>query len=414
MDDQARRAGSAHKGVSGARQANVRKVLDALRLEGPSSQALLARKTELSPATVNNIVRKLREDGQAEIRPVNGRESLVALVSKQGAVVSVQVNVDSVHGALFDFARSSRFDERVELEEGTDQEGGSPALVEDMVQSLATRAGMAVAELDGVAVAMQGPIGKSTGMVMSWARRQLPNWEGVAIEEALREALGVPVVAENDANLGALAEWTWGAGRGSSEFLYVTCAAGIGGGFVLDGKIYRGGDGMAGEIGHIVIEPNGPVCFCGSRGCLNTFASERSILLALRGYSGSMRSLGEVIEAARHNDPACQRVLFEAGRYLGRALANTAKAMAPSVIAIGGELAEAGPLVFDSMRSSVELNSLLAASPTMRFRQARIGEEAALFGGVAALQQRLGLGASSLPDWMRNPDENKESAVKAS
>ncbi|MDQ4490819.1 ROK family transcriptional regulator [Sinomonas sp. ASV486] len=393
-----------NQGGQGVRQANVRKVLDALRLEGPSSQASLARKTALSPATVNNIVRRLREDGQAEVRPVNGRESLVALVSTQGAVASIQVNVGSVHGALFDFARGLRFEGQVDLEEGTDQEGGSPELVADLVRSLAAEAGLGLADLDGVAVAMQGPISTSSGTVMSWARRQLPKWEGVAIETVLEKELGVPVLAENDANLGALAEWTWGAGKGSSEFLYVACSAGIGGGFVLDGNIYRGSDGMAGEIGHMVIEPNGPVCFCGSRGCLNTFASERSVLLALRGYSGTMRSLAEVIDSARRKDPACQRVLFEAGRYLGRALANTAKAMAPSVVAIGGELASAGPLVFDSMRSSVELNSLMAASPSIRFRQARLGDDATLLGGVAAVHKKLGQGASSLPGWMVKKD----------
>jgi predicted NBD/HSP70 family sugar kinase/biotin operon repressor len=390
---------SPQKKRSGVRRGNTQRVLETLRKAGPSSQASLARTVELSPATVNNIVKALRAEGAVEIQPLNGRESLVALVSGQGAVVSVQVNVGSIRGALFDFGAGVRYDAVVNFEEGSDTEGGSPALVVDMVRSLAEEAGMEVDELAGVAVGMQAPIARPSGTVASWARLQLKSWQDVVIEEALEAEFGVPVIAENDANLAALAEWTWGAGRGYADFLYVACSAGIGGGFVLDGKIYRGGDGMAGEIGHMVLEPNGPVCFCGSRGCLTTFASERSILLALEASGGDQRSLRDVVEAARQGDPACQRVLYETGRHLGRALASAAKLMSPSMIVIGGVLGEAGSLVFKSLLSSVEVNSLRAVSPSVRFRAAEIGGDAALFGGVAAVMERVGQGVSALPSW---------------
>jgi predicted NBD/HSP70 family sugar kinase len=382
------------------RQVNMQRVLEALRTSGPSSQAALARLTQLSPATVNNIAKALHAEGTVEIQPINGRESLVTLVSNHGAVVSIQVNVASVHGALFDFARGVRHDAAVEFEEGSDEEGGNPALVAEMVRSLAAQSGLAVQDLAGVAVGMQAPIARSSGMVASWARLQLRGWDDVVIGEALEEALGVPVIAENDANLAALAEWTWGVGRGCADFMYITCAVGTGGGIILDGKIYRGGDGMAGEIGHLVLEQNGPVCFCGSRGCLTMYVAERSILRALEASGGAHQSLEEVIDSARQGDAACQRVLHDAGRYLGRALANTAKVLAPSVIAIGGTLGDAGPLLFDSLQSSVEVNSLKAVSPTIRFVPAQIKRHATIYGGVAAVLARVGQGVSAPPEWM--------------
>ncbi|MFD7135464.1 ROK family transcriptional regulator [Streptomyces sp. NPDC059894] len=384
---------------AGGRQGNVRRVLEALRLNGPSSQAALARRTQLSRATVNSIVKTLREEGVAETRPVNGREFLVALVSRRGAVVAVQVNVTSLRAALFDFGARARYDASVAFEEGTAEEGGEPGLVVDMVRSLVSRAGLLSTDLAGVAVGMQAPLARATGAVTSWARLQLPAWRDVVVAESLQAELGVPVWAENDANLAALAEWTWGSGQGAADFLYAMCSAGVGGGLVIDGRIYRGGDGLAGEIGHMVLEPDGPVCFCGSRGCLTTFVSERSILLALESSGSSHTTLHGVIDSARRGDPACRRVLYEAGRHLGRAFANTAKLMAPSVVAVGGTLSKAGPLLFDSLVSSAEVQSLRAASPDIRFVPATLGDDATLLGGVAMVLTETGTGASTLPPW---------------
>src|SRR5262249_42240912 len=160
----------------------------------------------------------------------------------------------------------------------------------------------------------------------------LAGWKDVPLATTFEQALGIPVVADNDINLAALAEWTWGVGRGCDDFLYVASGEGIGGGLILGGKVHRGGNGMAGGIGHVVLEPAGVVCHCGGRGCLSTLAAERAILFALRDMEKPKRSLHEVIASARDGDPACQRVLFEAGRHLGRALATVAKVVAPSVI----------------------------------------------------------------------------------
>lgn len=387
--------GSARRGPT--RHGSLQQVLDVLRADGPSSQATIARRTGLSPATVNNVVKALRSDGVAEIQPINGREALVGLVSKQGTIVSVRVGVDALHGAVLAFEDGKRHDMHVDVR----GDGGSnPAVVIDLVGSLAEQAGVPVTELAGAAFAVRSPIDRASGAIASWAANRLPGWKDVPLADTFSRALGVPVVVDNDVNLAALAEWTWGVGRGTDAFLYVASGEGIGGGIILDGKVHRGGNGMAGEIGHVVLEPSGAVCHCGGRGCLSTLASERAILLALRELESPKQSLEEVIDSARQGDPACQRVLFEAGRHLGRALASVAKVLAPSAIAIGGTLSTAGALVLDGLWSSIEVNNLRAVSPSIRFLAAQVTADAPVLGGVAAVLADLDQGVSELSEWM--------------
>ncbi|WP_306209219.1 ROK family transcriptional regulator [Actinoplanes sp. RD1] len=409
-DHKAGRRGSG--GRNADRHGSTGRVLEALRTGGPCSQAGLARQTGLSPATINNVVRQLRADGIADVQPVNGRESLVALVSGRGIVVAVHIGVSAMRAVLFDFGAGRRMDTAMEFADVGCGEGGTPEVVAAVVRDLAARASLSADRLAGVAIAMPAPIARSTGAITSWARIHLPAWRDVAIATVLSERLGTVVVAENDANLAALAEWTWGAGRGSSDFLYVMCSAGVGGGLILNGEIYRGGDGLAGEMGHMVLEESGPYCFCGSRGCLTTFTSQHAILTALGASLGTTKgSLREVIDSARAGDPTCRRVLYEAGSYLGRAFANAAKVMAPSVMAVGGDLGAAGDLVFDGLNSSVEIGSLRAASPSIRIQPAQTGADAAVLGGVAAVMDHIGQGLSTVPEWMGMAAEAASAAV---
>lgn len=346
-----------------------------------------------------------------EIEWINGREALVGLAPKRGTFISVCVSPESVYGAVFSFGKNERFDLRIDAARDPNRPGSGPDAVIQIVQALARKAGVSVKDLSGVSIAMHAPVDRRTGKIGSWALTRLPGWREVAIQETLSTILGVPVVVENDANLGALAEWTWGAGRGTECFLYVMCAAGIGGGLVLDGKLHRGANGMALEIGHIVLEQTGPVCFCGSRGCLSTVASERSILLALEGSESPKRSLAEVIVAAREGDPVCQRVLYEAGRGLGRALSNMAKIIAPGVIAVGGVLATAGDLVFTGIQTAIEENNVPAFSPSAQLKPALVRDDATLLGGLAALMGVLGQGVSELPEWLLLAGEVEVMAV---
>ncbi|HEY8721111.1 ROK family transcriptional regulator [Pengzhenrongella sp.] len=367
-------------------------MLDSLRTGGPSSQAALARRTGLAAATVNSIVKVLRQDGRAEIRPVNGREAHVALVSSATTLVAVEVTHDAVHASAYAFGQGRRFDARIPT--------SRPGAVLEGVRAVAEASSTSMEELGGIAVAVQAPIERSSGAVAGWVTDRLPAWRGVPLRETFERDLGMSVLVDNNVNFAALAEWTWGVGRGVDDFLYVHAGQGVGGGLVINGAIYRGGSGMAGVLGHIVLEPSGDICYCGSRGCLTTLVSEAAILDQLNASHAARASLQHVIASARDGDPACQRVLGEAGRNLGRALANAAKVVAPSVIAIGGPLGTAGRLVFEPMASTMAVSNLRLVAPATRFRPAQLHQRPAMLGGVAALLAASGQGLSELPAWV--------------
>ncbi|GAA4156054.1 ROK family transcriptional regulator [Leifsonia shinshuensis] len=375
------------------RSANVNRLLDTLRTEGPSSQAQLARTLNVSAATVNAIVRDLKKHGTVEIRPINGREGVVTLVTGSGTYVTIEIADHSIRGAAYAFSHQERVEKRID---GDSTIEAALELISDLAEAVGTTAHA----IDGLAVAVQAPIERATGAIAPWCNSRLPAWAGVDISAAFRRALDVPVLVDNDANFAALAEWTWGAGRGAEDLLYVRASEGVGGGVVINGSIYQGGSGMAGDLGHIAVDPGGDVCYCGSRGCLTTLISERAIVSAVRTSPGIKRTLTEVIAAARAGDAACQRVLAEAGAYLGRALANAAKILGPSLIAVGGELGEAGPIVFDALLSSVELSSLRSSENATRFVVGEIDESASLQGALAALLTELGKGVSEIEPWM--------------
>jgi predicted NBD/HSP70 family sugar kinase/biotin operon repressor len=383
------------------RKANAQKVLGVLRKFGPSTQAQIARATLLSRATVNNIVQALRDQGTVEYQWKNGREALVTLGSTRGSVISIKVQERCVTGYLFDFSGH----QRLEIHSGElpnyQNKPSTPALVLELSKRLIELGRTRESPVLGVAIAIEGPIETSTGAIAPWAWQRLPHWKNVNLHQYFSKNVRLPLVVENDANFAALAEWSWGEGRGADDFLHITCSEGIGGGIILNGQIYRGGTGLAGEIGHMVIEEAGELCFCGSRGCLSSFATERAIVASLRNSEKPKLSLVEIVDSAHHGDAACQRVLFEAGLHLGKALTTVVRVIGPSVIAIGGTLATGGEVVLEGLRSSAEIINLRAIAKSPRFCLATIIKDAAELGGVSAILSELDLGASSLADWMR-------------
>ena len=381
------------------RNVSVGLVLDLLRNEGPTSQASIARKTGLSPATVNNVIQLLRKEGVADFEWINGREALVTLISTKGVMMSVMVSADFIHGAVFSFEHQERHDLLANPDDLIGQQN-TPESLTAFIKQLAGLAKVPVSALAGVSVSIQAPVDKKTGTIAVWSAGRLPGWKDIPIKEKLESLLNVSVHVDNDANLATYAEWTWGAGRGVDCFLYLSCSRQIGSGLIIDGKVHNGSNGMAGELGHLVIDKAGPVCFCGSRGCLTTLISERAILRVLDDSENAKSSLGDVITSANNGDAACQRVLYEAGHNIGQALANTAKIVAPGIVAIGGELGSAWQFIKDSLRVATEENNLDNVSPGIQFVPGTLRKDAVLLGGIASLLSQSGQGISELPDWM--------------
>jgi len=201
-----------------------------------------------------------------------------------------------------------------------------------------------------VGVSFGGPVRE--GVVL--LSHHVPDWEDFPLAEWLREHFGVPAAVENDANAAALGEWRYGAGRGTRYFLYVTVSTGVGGGIVIGGRLYRGADSLAGEIGHMVVDPGGPRCTCGRRGCLEAFSAgpaiarrarellashhrsgEGRIILELVGGDPSRITAREVAMAAARGDPLAAEILREAGEALGFGLAQAIALLNPERVALG-------------------------------------------------------------------------------
>lgn len=222
-----------------------------------------------------------------------------------------------------------------------------------------------------------------------------PGWRGFAVHEALRSATGLPSVTVNDARAFTLAEATVGAGAGRRAVLGVTLGTGVGGGLFLDGDLYLGPTGNAGELGHHVMDPTGPRCGCGGYGCLETFASATAIVGAvtrpfLQGAAPALRELAGgrleavtaelVVEAARAGDPACADAVAKATHWLGVAIANAATLVAIDTAVVGGGLAGAGDAVLGPVRESVARHAPVLGSDVPEIRPARLGARAGVLG----------------------------------
>jgi predicted NBD/HSP70 family sugar kinase len=249
-----------------------------------------------------------------------------------------------------------------------------------MVRRLLDDVGVEADRVTGVGMGMPGPLRRDTGEVGDSAI--LPGWIGSRPEELMRDELGLAVRVENDANLGALAEIVWGSGRGCSDVLYVKVATGVGAGLVLQGRLYHGSAGTAGEIGHMTIDEAGPVCRCGNRGCLEAFAGAEAVLEPLRRRHGPGLTLREVVALAAAGDLGCQRVIGDAGRALGLAVAGVCNLLAPERVIIGGELAQAGELLVEPVRAMVR-RSAIAATRAVPVMAGVLGERAEVLGAVA-------------------------------
>ena len=242
--------------------------------------------------------------------------------------------------------------------------------------------------LRGVGVGCTGPLDPFSGVIGHNADT-LPSWQDHNLVEGL-SALGVPVIVENDADAAALGEYTWGVGRGSARFLYVTFSTGIGSGAILDRKLYRGVDGSHPEIGHSIMDPNGPPCYCGAIGCWEMLASGTALAawFNARRMGGAELSAQQICALAEQGDPLAQSAVQREADYLGLGLANLVTFFVPDVIALGGGVIKSWPLFKERVRQVVAQNTRMVPSEKVRILPARLGDAAALLGAAQAWLDR--------------------------
>jgi predicted NBD/HSP70 family sugar kinase len=373
------------------RKLNRQRLLEELRRAGAGDRAALAQHTGLSRTTVSALVNECLADGvileEAE-RPVANRRGRrtgrLRLNPLAGAVVGADFGHRHLRVAVADLTALIVAEEAIDLDVDADPEAALDAAA-SLVTRLLAEAGVTNSRVLGIGMGLPAPIDRSSGTV--GASSILPAWAGIRPGEAITQRLGFPVRLENDANLGALSEFTYGAGRTVSDLVYVKVASGIGAGLVLEGALHSGAAGLAGELGHVRVVDDGFVCRCGNRGCLETVASAGALTRA----HGSDLGAAEILRLAAGGDAHAAAVVQSAGRHLGRALALLCNAIDPAVVVIGGELGAGSALLRRTVAGELR-RSALDHGGRIPVEAATLGERAELLGALAL--------ALSEPAWL--------------
>jgi predicted NBD/HSP70 family sugar kinase len=329
-------------------------VLTALRARGPMSRADLARYAGVAPSTISGVVQDLVEAGLVVASPNKGeagqpgRPGLsLTLNPRLGAVAGVEFCFDELRVLLFDLAHNVIGTAECELPHGHSSDTALAAAGRLLAEALAA-AGLSRDALIAVGVSVPGPVSRRPDTVKPSAI--LPGWHGVTGDE-IAAALGVAVSIDNDSNLAALGEHAWGAGRGCDDSVTLKFHYGIGCGLFVNGTLVRGSGG-AGEIGHIAVDERGPLCRCGKRGCLETYAAIPAITDALRPQHGKL-TLSQLMRLLAVRDPGAVRVVGDAAELIGMHLATVCNLLAPRRVIVTGPMAQAGDLVLDPIRTAI-------------------------------------------------------------
>jgi predicted NBD/HSP70 family sugar kinase len=392
------RRAAARKGAAAEDSVRARPLADAvLRLiwqERTISRAEIARRADLSRSTVSEVVGALlptglvTEGGPGE--SLGGRRPIMLRFEDDACcILGAEMGASHVAVALTDLRGRVRHWEHRSHPVRTDPDGTRKLLAELCETSLATQRG-AARRLVGVGLAVAAPVDPLQPFTLSEV--VLPAWKGRSGLEALGERFGVPVMVDNDANLGALAEYWWGAGRNVRDFAYVKVGTGVGSGHVIAGELYRGSTGFAGEIGHLSIDPQGEPCICGLRGCLATHVGSPALVQRARTllpeYPGSMLegvdvTITSIEAAALAADPLALRVMREAAEYLGVAVAGMLNLMNPSVVIVGGGITGLGDRFLEPLRETVRQRTRVSSAGATTIVMSELGPQTVAVGAAS-------------------------------
>lgn len=373
------------------REANRARIVASLKRHGHLTQVELAGSTGLSPATVSNIVKELAASGvlNTAVTSRSGRRATEVTLARQlGLVAGLHFSSRHLRVAISDVGRTIVVENHVPLalDHRHDRELDRAALLlSDMLESV----NASFDDLLAVGMAVPVPIDSRNGMVATPGL--LRGWENVPIAESLRTRIEVPVFVDNEANLGGLAEVRFGAARGADVAAYIEVGHSISAGLLIDGALFRGVTGKAGQIGHVTIDENGPICRCGGRGCLDTLASGPALLELFRDDPG-MQRMSDLLVMAEAGDASARRVIADAGRHIGTAAASLCNLFDPQLLVLGGELSQAGETLLAPLRHALERSALAGRDGVPEVVQGELGDRAELLGCLALAIENVGVG----------------------
>ena len=374
-------------------------ILHAIRDAGEISRVDLSRKTGLSQASVTSIAAELIGEGllleQERGKSQGGRRPVPLTLNPKGAyTVGAHLSIDRINVVLMDLQATIISEHTKPLD--TTNQGPEPvvATLIEAVQACLWEADFSKSQVSGIGLAIPGLVDSRTGFV-----HFVPNyrWKNINIAEMLQQRLGVTTYAENSANTLAIYEQWFGVGRGADNFLLITTEHGIGMGMILNGKIYRGIRGTAGEIGHTIVSENGVLCRCGQSGCLEAICGNNAIVREAKKAAETgewqVKDIGsvtieEIIDAARKGNPALREIYRRAGRILGTGISNMHKIFDTEKIIVSGKGVLAGDLLFGPMQETLHKDiSFAEDAPTRLFIQEWQPTNYARAAGALVLQE---------------------------
>ena len=374
-------------------------VVAAIRRNGPLSRTDLAERLDYSRASLTAIVGRMIAAGVlsevGEGKSAGGRRPyLLDINPGLGYVVGVDIGATSVDVALADFRGSvlERAAEPADVRANPDEFLGRVA---ELIADLLGRCGANAAEVVAIGIGVPGPVEFAPGVLI--APPLMPLWEGFPIRAFMRRRFpAAQVVIDNDVNIMAIGEQRAGAGRGLESFLFIKIGTGIGCGIISHGAVYRGADGCAGDVGHICVDYNGPVCHCGNSGCLEIMAAGPAIAAQARARAAAGESAflaarladrGELTavdvgDAAAAGDRAANEIIRASGRMIGGVLATLVNFYNPQAIFIGGGVSGIGHALLSSIRQATLRRATALSTRHLRIEYSPLGADAGVIGGI--------------------------------
>ena len=378
--------------LQAVKESNRNKVFRLLFAQGPLSRVELARRAGLSPTTVSSLVAELlaervvAETGPREARG-SGRRPTMLEVSADGRVLAaVGVDASGLSAALLDL----RFRPLTARTTSVADFAALGDALADAVAGLLAEAGRDAAALLGICLGVPALLDAENGRILASTVLMLP--EGTDAVGRLRERFpGTPVHLENDSALKAYAEQAFGPTGGARNLVFLDVGAGIGAGIILDGRRFTGAYGHAGEIGHMTVDPHGPLCRCGNRGCLEAMAALPALSRAVAGDGTDGPPAEALLQAYRAGDPRVRAVADEGARILARGIDNLVALINPQVVVLGGEAAGFGPDFLAAVRAALRPLALGAGRDRVELRFSEIpGDPVALGGARVVLDRAFG------------------------
>jgi len=387
------------------RKLNTATVLHLLRTAAPISRAELAKQTGLNRSTVSSIVNQLLENDLARETELQregvGRPGMsLTLNPNGGAAIGVELGVDFISVVLTDLLAQVRWRVYVDV----DSELGQAAIVnqaEGIIDDVLAETAVSNLRVFGIGVGVPGLVDVQSGVI-----KLAPNlqWQDVPIKAMWQERFQLPVYVENEANAAALGEHYFGVAQETNDFIYLSAGVGLGGGIMLQGQLFRGSGGYAGEIGHMTINVDGAQCSCGRRGCWETVVGPRAVERLIRSQiregadslltnmaQGNVETISfdQIVEAAQQGDGVAKTALQKVAISLGVGIANLVNVFNPEMIVLGGRLRLAAELITPTIIKTVQQNSLQHPLENVKFANSAHGAEACVMGAIALVMDNV-------------------------